>query len=374
MTLELDTVVVGAGAVGLAVAVNLAKRGHDVTLIERHLRAGMETSSRSSEVIHAGLYYAAGSLKARLCVAGRELTYAFCSAEEVTFRQYGKLIVATSADQLPALNRLAATAEANGVPGLELWCPKEVRHREPEINCVAALFSPRTGVMDSAAFVAALERRCIAAGVTLAFATEVAGIARLPAGGFDLHLVTNGEVNSVRVRRLIIAAGHGAAPLAREAAESDTYRVPACRQAKGHYFALRGAPPFRTLVYPVPEPASLGIHLTLDVSGAAKFGPDLQWQDGTDLSFDEAGGARQAAFEASIRGYWPGLPDNALVPAYVGLRPKLHGPGEPAADFLIDGPAEHGVDNLVVMLGIESPGLTAALAIGPYVARLLNGG
>jgi L-2-hydroxyglutarate oxidase LhgO len=364
---RVDTVVVGAGVVGLAAAHALAAAGQEVLVLEAGDAIGTGISSRSSEVIHAGLYYAPGSLKARLAVRGRALLYDWCAAHGVPARRCGKLVVATSPAQLPEMAAIAARAAANGVADLRLLSRAEARAREPALECVAALESPSTGIVDSHALMLSLLGAAQAHGALLVLRSPVAG-GRVSDDGIVLD-VAGAEPVTLHARRVVNAAGLGAQALAAALHGLAPRHVPALRYAKGHYFALAGRAPFTRLVYPIPEPGGLGVHLTLDLGGQARFGPDVQWVDRIDYTVDPA---RAGAFYGAIRAYWPALPDGALTPAYAGIRPKLHGPGEPAADFVIQGPAEHGVPGLVNLFGIESPGLTAALAIGEWVAGLLD--
>jgi L-2-hydroxyglutarate oxidase LhgO len=369
MAPDVETVVIGAGAVGLAIARALAAAGHEVMVIERHTRVGAETTSRSSEVIHAGLYYEPGSLKARLCVDGRHRLYAFASEHGIPHVRYGKLLVATEEGELPALEAVAKRAAANGVDDLVRMSAADVRSLEPEVACIAAYFSPSTGVVDSHALVTALEGEVQAAGGSVVLGTEVEQLSA-EAGLFVLA-TTGGEQGRITTRNLVIAAGHGASRLGAMLPARPGYVVPKTYPARGHYFALEGRPPFSHLVYPMPSGAWLGVHLTLDTAGRAKFGPDLEWQDEVSYAFDEAGGRRREGFEREIRRYWPGLPAGSLVPGYVGVRPKIYRQGEPAPDFAIHGEDEHGIARLVALYGIESPGLTSSLAIGDAVAALL---
>lgn len=371
---DIETVVIGAGVVGLAIARALAAAGHEVIVLERHGAIGQETSSRSSEVIHAGLYYPPGSLKARFCVEGRKLLYAFAAENGVPHARYGKLVVATAEDERPRLAALAAAARANGVTDVTLLDAKRVRAREPEIQCVEALLSPSTGVIDSHALMVALEGHVRAGAGSVVLNTSVEGIRIGPTGLFALATTSGGGTPAtLATRNLVIAAGLGASRLgAMAAAASGTgYIPPRSYPARGHYFTLDGRTPFRHLVYPLPHEGWLGIHLTLDIAGRARFGPDLEWQDEASTVFDEKNGARRQQFEREIRRYWPGLPSGRLQPGYVGVRPKIYAPGEPAPDFAIHAEREHGIPRLVALYGIESPGLTSSLAIGDYVATLL---
>jgi L-2-hydroxyglutarate oxidase LhgO len=370
MTPDVETVVIGAGVVGLAIARSLVAAGHEVVVLERHDGIGRETSSRSSEVIHAGLYYPPDSLKAHLCVEGRRQLYAFAAENGLPHARYGKLVVATAADELPRLDVLAAMARANGVSDITRLSAADVHALEPEIACVGALFSPSTGVIDSHALMVALEGHVRAGAGSVVLNTEVVDIA---AGGaaFEIAILSAGTRAPLTCRNLVIAAGLGATRIASMVVAGTRYQPPQTYPARGHYYTLDGSTPFRHLVYPLPREAWLGIHLTLDVAGRARFGPDLEWQDEPSTVFDDEEGARRARFEREIRRYWPGLPDGRLSPGYVGIRPKIYRSGEPAPDFAIHGVREHGIPRLVALYGIESPGLTSSLAIGAHVAGLL---
>lgn len=373
---RVDAVVIGAGAVGLAVGRALAQAGHETVVVEAAEGIGQGVSSRNSEVVHAGLYYAPGSLKARLCVRGKQLLYALCERQGVPHRRCGKLVVATSPEQHAALDRLATVAAANGVPA-ERWSAAQAQALEPELACTAALWSPSTGIVDSHAYMLALQAELEAAGGAVALQSEVLG-ARFGAGVPAVLQVRSGgrqgEVFELEAGVVVNAAGLHACVLARRFEGLGAAHVPRPRFAKGSYFALAGRSPFSHLVYPAPVDAWLGVHLTLDLGGQARFGPDLWWleadsPEGLDYAVDPA---RAAPFEAAIRRYWPGLPAGALQPAYSGVRPKIHGPGEPAPDFRIDGPAQHGVAGLVNLFGIESPGLTSAMAVAEEVLLRLQ--
>ncbi|HXB17614.1 MAG TPA: NAD(P)/FAD-dependent oxidoreductase [Steroidobacteraceae bacterium] len=362
---RVDVAVIGAGVVGLAVARALAQRGREVLILEAAERFGSGVSSRNSEVIHAGIYYPRGSLKARLCVAGRELLYAFCLEHGVAHRRCGKLIVASNESQLAELVRIRAAALGNGVELASLARP-EALALEPGLRCAAALHSPLTGIIDAHAYMLALLGQAERLGAVLACDSAVNGLA-LQADGF--RIAVNGAPASLHARALVNSAGLSAAQLARLTEGFPPERVPTAYLAKGSYFTLAGRAPFGRLIYPLPEPGGLGVHLTLDLAGRARFGPDVEWVSELDYAVDVK---RAAAFYGAIRAWWPALPDGALEPAYAGIRPKITGPGEPAADFRIDGPAVHGVAGLVQLFGIESPGLTASLAIAEHVAALIS--
>jgi L-2-hydroxyglutarate oxidase LhgO len=353
--------------VGLAIARALALDGLDVLVIEGEARIGTGISSRSSEVVHAGLYYQPGSLKARLCVDGRDRLWAYCAERGVGHRRCGKLVVAPTAAQVAAIDAIARNAAQNGVDDLRLIDAAEVRRLEPELTCEAALLSPSTGIFDSHAFMLALQGDAEAAGATVALGAAVTEVRRK---GKELLIHTNGEPEpALSTRFLVNAAGLGSEALARRIEGLAPAHIPRLRWAKGSFFALAGRAPFSRLIYPHPELGGLGVHLTLDLAGQARFGPDVEWVDEIDYTVDPAQAGR---FEASVRAWWPGLGEGRLTPAYAAIRPKLTGPGEPAADFSIDGPAVHGVPGLVNLFGIESPGLTAALALADEVAAIVR--
>ena len=360
-------IVIGAGVVGLAAARALALRGVEVVILERAAAIGTETSSHNSEVIHAGIYYPQDSLKARLCVAGRRMLYDYASARDVPHRRCGKLIVATSAAQVATLDAIRAQAAANGV-ALQPLTAAEAQALEPALACHAALMSPDTGIVDSHALMAALLADAEEAGALLALGTEVTGVTP-EARGFVVHTRSGSEDFALAADRVVNAAGLWASEVAARIEGLDPAHVPQTRYARGSYYAAPGRAVFSRLIYPVPEPGGLGVHLTLDLGGAMRFGPDVEWIDAIDYRVNPT---RRAHFETEIRRYWPGLPADALAPTYCGIRPKISGPGEPAADFRIDGPDRHGVPGLVNLFGIESPGLTASLAIAETVADLLG--
>lgn len=366
---RVDCVVVGAGVVGLAVARALAQAGREVLILEAEGSIGTGTSSRNSEVIHAGIYYPQGSLKARLCVAGRDALYAFCDSHGVPYRRCGKLIVATDESQLAGLDSLQAHALANGVDDLQRLDGDDVMALEPQLNAVAGLLSPSTGIVDSHGLMLALQGDAEASGALLALHAGVEAVEVLSDG---LRVDVGGaEPMTLLANTLINCAGHAAPVIAARTTGLPADKVPPRYFAKGTYFSLSTPTPFRHLVYPLPEPGGLGVHLTLDLGGQARFGPDVEWVDSLDYTMDER---RAEGFYAAIRRYWPGLQDGSLQPAYTGIRPKISGPGEPAADFCISGPAEHGIAGLVNLFGIESPGLTAALAIADEVCERLTQG
>ena len=365
---ELDCAVIGGGVVGLAVARALALAGREVVVLEAEGAIGTGTSSRNSEVIHAGIYYPQGSLKARLCVEGKEALYAYAAERGVPHRRCGKLIVATSPEQVAQLEVIRAKAAANGVGDLVLLTAQQAVEMEPQLHCVAALHSPSTGIVDSHALMLSLLGDLENAGGMLALKSP---IARAECGRDAIVLVAE-DGTVLRCNTVVNAAGLLAPELARRFEGLPPEVVPTAYFAKGSYFTLSGRAPFSRLVYPVPEPGGLGVHLTIDLGGQAKFGPDVEWvQSAGDLVVDPA---RGNGFYAEVRKYWPALPDGALIPGYAGMRPKISGPDEPARDFMIDGPESHGVRGLVNLFGIESPGLTSSLAIGRHVARMLAAG
>ncbi len=362
---EFDCVVIGAGVVGLAVARALALQGREVLVLEAEGAVGTGTSSRNSEVIHAGIYYAAGSLKARLCVEGKQALYAYAQERGLPHRRCGKLIVATSEAQVAQLDTILAKARSNGVDDLVLLTGEEAGSLEPKLVCLAALHSPSTGIIDSHALMLSLQGDLENAGGMLALKSPLEHAVCRP-NGIEL---TGQDGTTLRCASVVNAAGLTAPWLARRFEGLPPSSVPEAHFAKGNYFTLAGRAPFERLIYPVPEAAGLGVHLTLDLGGQAKFGPDVQWVDSPeDLVVDPR---RGDGFYAEVRRYWPALPDGALIPGYAGIRPKISGPDEPARDFMIAGPQAHGVPGLVNLFGIESPGLTSSLAIGRHVAELL---
>ena len=366
---RIDALVIGAGVVGLAAGRALAMAGRETVVVEAASGIGQGVSSRNSEVIHAGLYYTPGSLKARLCTRGKALLYALCASHGVPHAACGKLVVATAADQHAALDQLEQRALANGVP-VETFTAAQARALEPQLHCTAALWSPSTGIVDSHALMLALQGDMERAGGALALQSRVVS-ATLRARGPHVVQVSTADQGEFEIETdcIVNAAGLSACRVAESLQGLDARHIPRPRFAKGSYFTLAGRAPFTHLIYPAPVDSWLGVHVTLDLAGQVKFGPDFEWLDDEDPdALDYAVNPdRAAAFEAAIRRYWPGLPDGALQPGYCGIRPKIHGPGEAAPDFRIDGPAQHGVAGLVNLFGIESPGLTAALAIGEYV-------
>ncbi|MDW3207670.1 MAG: NAD(P)/FAD-dependent oxidoreductase [Alphaproteobacteria bacterium] len=371
---EVETVVIGAGVVGLACAKILAESGRDVVVIERADAIGTETSSRNSEVIHAGIYYPQGSLKAKLCVQGRRRLYEYCEARGVPHRRCGKLIVATSAEEEPVLNEILEKARANGVVGADdlVWVSgQEARAMEPALRCTKALLSPSTGIIDSHALMLAYQGDAEAAGAMLAFETPVTAGAL----GDGRILIKTGGASpmSLSAREVVVAAGLHSQTFLRNLSGYPAALVPGQYFCKGNYFITAGKAPFRHLIYPVPVKSGLGVHVTLDMGGGMRFGPDTQWIDGLNgeatLKVDPA---RGEAFYAAIRRYYPDLADGALSPGYAGIRPKLSPQGAVGDDFQIDGPERHGIPGLVALCGIESPGLTSSLAIATEVLGRLQ--
>jgi len=364
---HVDCIVIGGGVIGLAVARRLAIAGIETLVLEREATHGSHTSSRNSEVIHGGLYHAPGSLKARLCVRGREQLYRYCEERGISHRRCGKLIVATADDERPKLQHYFETAQRNGVTDVRWLTPAEVAVLEPAVRCSAALWSPSTGIVSSHELMQALLGDLEARGGALACRAEVVG-ARLGKGLHRVVVQQEGAHSELTTQRLVNAAGLDAQAVAHTFAGLAANTIPARHLAKGHYFTLQGRAPFRHLVYPVASSGGLGIHVTLDLAGGARFGPDVEWVPTVDYAFDEE---RRDTFAAAIRRYYPDLDARRLQPGYTGIRPKITGPDEPPADFCIQGPEQHGIEGLVNLYGIESPGLTAALAIADdVVARL----
>ena len=366
----LDVVVIGAGVVGLAVGRALALAGREVVVLEAASAIGTHTSSRNSEVIHAGLYYPTGSLKARLCVAGRDALYRYCAENDVAHRRIGKLLVATVDAEIAALESYKKQAELNGVTDLTWLDAGEARALEPAVRAVRGLLSPSTGIVDSHGLMLALQRDLTRRGGSVVLGSPVLG-GEVTGGGITLRVGGEAPAQAptvVHCRAVVNSAGLFAQQVARSLDGLPPASIPPCHYAKGHYFVLAQAPPFQRLVYPLAVAGGLGVHVTLDLGGRARFGPDVSWIDGIDYSFDES---RAPSFYAAIRRYWPDLRDGDLQPGYTGIRPKLGPAGTPAADFVIQGPPDHGVRGLVNLYGIESPGLTASLAIADRVAELL---
>jgi L-2-hydroxyglutarate oxidase LhgO len=365
---DFDTIVVGAGAVGLACGYALGRSGRTVAILEREPRIGAGVSARNSEVIHAGLHYPTRSYKARLCVNGRRALYSFLELHHVAYNRCGKLIVACDDSDIPALERLARQAQLNGVEGVRWLTSKDAQAMEPALRCAAALESRESGVLDSHGYMFALRGEIEAAGGIIALNTPYLRAEQV-SSGYAVRVGDDGDT-TITARALVIAAGLGAQTCAAAIDAFPLSRIPGLHLGKGHYFSLRGVKaPFSRLVYPPPIPGALGTHYRLDLGGVAHFGPDLEFVDVEDYAVDAS---RAASFYDNIRRYWPALPDGALVPDYTGIRPKLHGPEDPQGDFVIEGPSEHGLEGLVCLFGIESPGLTSSLAIGDEVVARLS--
>ncbi|MDY0066131.1 MAG: NAD(P)/FAD-dependent oxidoreductase [Steroidobacteraceae bacterium] len=364
---DFDVVVIGAGVVGLAVGRAAAREGWRVLVMDRAAHPGAEISSRNSEVIHGGLYYPTGTLKARLCVQGRHELYAYCESRSVPFRRCGKLVLATHLDEHPQLDALAELARANGVDDVRLLTPARVSELEPELRCTLALASPSSGIIDTHALMAALIGDIESDGGLLVLRTEFVG-AEPRTFGFEVRACSAGDDIAISTRWLINSAGLSAPAVALRVEGVAAAATPRPYFAKGSYFSIRRRP-FSRLVYPLHNEAGLGVHATIDLAGQVRFGPDVEWVDAPEFDVDPQ---RAESFAAAIRRYWPGLPDGALTPAYAGVRPKIVGPGRPAADFVISGPADHGVPGLYSLFGIESPGLTACLALGQELVDRLS--
>jgi len=358
-----DCVVIGAGVVGLAVARAMARQGREVLILESEDAFGTATSSRNSEVIHAGIFYTHGSLKERLCIEGRDKLYAFCDAYGVTYKRTTKLVYVSTEAEVPALKNLQAHAADSGV--YMTWMTQaDVKRIEPNLHCVAALHSPLTGIVDSHAYMLALLGDAEVNGATIVYNSPVKG-GRAGDSGVVLN-VGGSDAMELEARTVINCAGLGAQNISRCIIGVSPASIPPQHYAKGNYFYLSGKPPFSRLIYPLPGKASLGLHYTLDLAGQGRFGPDIEWVDKIDYRVNES---REALFYEEIRKYWPGLPDGALRPGYTGIRPKIQGPGESAKDFVIQGPKETGVNGFIALYGIESPGLTSSLAIADAVAE-----
>ena len=365
----LDCVVAGAGVVGLAVSRALALAGRDVVVLEAAEGIGTETSSRNSEVIHAGIYYPAGSFMARFCVAGRRALYAYCTEKGVPHANCGKLIVATNADEDGRLADIKRRAEINGVEGMRVLTRAQAGEIEPNLHCTSALLSPTTGIIDSHAYMVALQGDAENAGAVMVFHSPVLS-GRAVAGGMEID-VGGADPITLRCRLLVNAAGLHAPALAGRIEGMPASRVPTAYYAKGNYFTLSGHSPFSRLIYPVPVPGGLGVHLTIDLGGQARFGPDVEWIDGIDYTVDPR---RADGFYAAVRRYWPDLKDGALQPGYAGIRPKTVPKGAAGQDFVVQGPQTHGLAGLINLFGIESPGLTASLALADHVLEVSRTG
>jgi L-2-hydroxyglutarate oxidase LhgO len=361
-----DVVVIGAGLLGLAIGRALAQAGREVVLLEAEKAMGTITSSRNSEVIHAGIYYPPGSLKALFCVAGKQMLYDYCQSRGVAHARIGKLLVATEEAEIVKLERLHQRAGENGVDDLRWLSEAEAKAMEPALRCVGAILSPSTGIIDSHGLMLAYRGDLEDSGGMIAFGARVAGGEATP-DGILLH-VEQEEPMDLLCRTVVNCAGLGAQPVAASIKGVPSASVPPLHFAKGNYFGLNGRAPFSHLIYPMPGGGGLGAHLTLDLAGRARFGPDVEWVNRIDYAVDPK---RADSFYASIHRYWPGLPDGALVPDYSGVRPKLYDNPNGDADFVIQGEEAHGVPGLVNLYGIESPGLTSSLAIADYVRRVI---
>jgi L-2-hydroxyglutarate oxidase LhgO len=366
---SVECIVVGAGVVGLSVARALALQRREVVVLEAASAIGTETSSRNSEVIHAGIYYASGSLKARLCVPGKQALYAYCDERGIPHKRCGKLIVAIAEDEIEQLYHLRAQAAASGVHDLQLLSAREAAKLEPHLRCFAALHSPSTGIVDAHAFMMSLQADAEAAGALVVLQSSIVG-GRLDRDGTVVH-VSGSEPTDLRCRLLVNCGGLHATRLLEKIEGYPAAAIPTVRYAKGNYFALSGRSPFNRLIYPVPVAGGLGIHLTLDLAGNARFGPDVEWVDELDYGVDPS---RASAFEQAVRRYWPLLQEGWLYPAYSGIRPKIFRAGSISGDFIIEGASTNGVPGLINLFGIESPGLTAAMAIGDYVSSIAADG
>ena len=365
---DFDAVVVGAGAVGLACGYALSKRGLTVAVLEQDKAIGQGVSSRNSEVVHGGLYYPTGSLKARLCVTGRRLLYAFLDKHHVSYDRCGKLVVATAPAEVERLDAILEQALTNDVEGMARLSSAQALALEPELRCEGALISPQSGVFDSHAYMLALQGEIEAGGGAVVIATPFEGAAPLPGGGFTVR-AGGGEATELTCRLLVTAPGLSAQDVAATIEGFPAGEIPQGHYGKGRYFRLTGKAPFSRLIYPPPIHGALGTHYRRDLGGQAVFGPDLHYVETLDYSVDPAA---EPAFAQYIRKFWPALPDGALTPDYAGIRPKLHGPDEPQPDFQLDGPEIHGLSGLMALFGIESPGLTSSLAIGEEVATRLG--
>ncbi|MDE2376140.1 NAD(P)/FAD-dependent oxidoreductase [Bradyrhizobium sp.] len=362
---RVDCVVIGAGVVGLAVARRLSQAGREVIVLEEAEGIGTITSSRNSEVIHAGIYYRAGSWMARFCVSGRHALYRYCRERGIPHRNCGKLIVAANPEETEKLQSIKAHAEANDVLDMQLLSGEAARALEPALACDAALLSPSTGIVDSHAYMLSLRGEAEEAGAAFAFHTP---LLRAKAAGGMIEIDAGGKAPmTLQCRLLVNAAGLSATTVARGIDGMPLERIPPAYLAKGNYFSCSARAPFSRLIYPVPEPGGLGVHLTLDMAGQARFGPDVEWIEAIDYAVDPA---RAERFYPAIRKYWPGLPDRALMPSYSGIRPKIVPPAVATQDFLIQGPQDHGVEGLINLFGIESPGLTSSLAIADHVGAI----
>lgn len=368
MVERVDCIVVGAGVVGLACAKFLAEAGREVIVLEAADMIGTETSSRNSEVIHAGIYYPTGSFKAQACVEGKHFLYDYCEERGIPHKRLGKLVVASEESEVPRLKALQQKAAENGVGDLELLTAADVERMEPAVRCVAGLLSPSTGVIDSHSLMLAYQGDAEDAGAMIAFLSPVVGGRIRPEGGVELD-VGGDEPMTLAADLVVNSAGLNAIELASMLEGAPIDKFPKASMAKGNYFSLLGKQPFSRLVYPMPVPGALGVHVTVDLGGQCKFGPDIEWIDDLDYDMDPS---RADSFYEAVRAYYPDLQDGALVPAYAGIRPKIHTANEPQPDFMVQGPADHGVAGLINLFGIESPGLTASPAVARAVLRLTN--
>jgi L-2-hydroxyglutarate oxidase LhgO len=364
---DFDTVVVGAGAVGLACAYAFARRGDNVLVLEKAHRIGSGVSSRNSEVVHAGFYYPSGSLKARFCVEGRRALYKFMTDHNVAFEKCGKLFVATAENEIPAIEKYAKQGEINGVENVRWISGAEAKALEPQLNAVAAVEYLESGVMDAHGYMDALEGEIEAHGGAVVLNSPFLGATPIESGGFEIR-VGGESPTTITARNLVISAGLGAQACAAAIEGFPASRIPKQSLAKGNYFSLSMKAPFQRLIYPPPVPGALGTHYRRDLGGIARFGPDIEWITEENYVVDPK---RAESFYDAIRTFWPGLPDGALTPDYAGIRPKIHAQGEPQPDFVLDSPSDHSLPGLVCLFGIESPGLTSSLAIGEEVKSRL---
>lgn len=363
---EIENLVIGAGVVGLACARQIALSGQECLVLEAKECFGAGVSSRNSEVIHAGMYYPTGSLKAKLCVRGRHLLYEYCKTKSIKHRKIGKIIVATSDLQLSRLAIIKKQAKLNKVDGVSYLSSKEVSTLEPEVVCLGALYSEETGILDSHSFMTSLLADYESLGGLMAYRCPVIEL-KISNGGITATAGIE-EVTTIKARKIINASGHSAPKILMQSPGFSKDLIPNQWYAKGNYFSLSGRQPFNHLIYPIPEDAGLGVHATIDLNGRCRFGPDVQWVENEfDFHVDRE---RLDIFFDAISQYWPGIARNKLMPDYAGIRPKIHGPGSQMPDFLIQSSKDHGIDGLINLLGIESPGLTASLAIAEYVNAL----
>ncbi|HZO45724.1 MAG TPA: NAD(P)/FAD-dependent oxidoreductase [Xanthobacteraceae bacterium] len=361
----MQVLVVGAGVVGLGIARAVARAGHEVIVAEAESAIGTITSARNSEVIHAGLYYTTNSLRAQHCPRSRRMLYTYCAERGVPHRKIGKIVVASNDKELAQLDKIYKQSQINGCENVAMLDAAAVKKLEPEVFCLAAMNSPETGIIDSHRYMLALHGEIEDHGGVVALNTRIERLVQVPAG-WEVHF---GAGETIVVDAVVNSAGLGAQKLGHATEGYPQERVPKLALAKGNYFSYAGKPVFKRLVYPTPVPGGLGVHVVLDLGGRMRFGPDVEWIEHENYDVDPG---RAAAFYGRIREFWPGLPDNSLIPDYAGIRPKISGPGEPALDFIIDAPKDHGVPRLVMLFGIESPGLTASLSIGEEVAGYLN--